>query len=118
MALAPAIQAQQLGKHYRGGVRALADVDLEVPAGTVYGLLGQNGVARVRVGQPVDLAFTALGLNVTAPVGFIAPIPTANPVARPGQSRKYEVRVPIAEADSRILVGQPVDAKIHVDARR
>lgn len=42
----PAIQTVRLGKQYRGGVRALADVDLEVPAGTVYGLLGQNGAGK------------------------------------------------------------------------
>jgi len=42
----PAIEAVRLGKQYRGGVRALADVDLQVPAGTVYGLLGQNGAGK------------------------------------------------------------------------
>lgn len=42
----PAIQAVRLGKQYRGGVRALADEDLQVPAGTVYGLLGQNGAGK------------------------------------------------------------------------
>ncbi len=42
----PAIQATHLGKHYRGGVRALAQVDLVVPRGTVFGLLGQNGAGK------------------------------------------------------------------------
>jgi len=42
----PAIQTERLGKQYSGGVRALADVDLTVPAGTVFGLLGQNGAGK------------------------------------------------------------------------
>ncbi len=42
----PAIQTAHLGKRYSGSVRALADVDLTVPAGTVFGLLGQNGAGK------------------------------------------------------------------------
>ncbi len=42
---APAIVAQGLEKSY-GKVRALAGVDLSVPAGTVLGLLGPNGAGK------------------------------------------------------------------------
>ena len=40
-----AISTEALAKSYRG-VRALAGVDLEVPAGTVLGLLGPNGAGK------------------------------------------------------------------------
>lgn len=46
MASPPAIQTAQLGKQYGGRVRALAEVDLTVPPGTVFGLLGQNGAGK------------------------------------------------------------------------
>jgi ABC-2 type transport system ATP-binding protein len=39
------IQAEGLAKHY-GSARALAGVDLEVPAGTVLGVLGPNGAGK------------------------------------------------------------------------
>ena len=41
----PAILAEGLVKNY-GQTKALAGLDLTVPAGTVYGLLGPNGAAR------------------------------------------------------------------------
>jgi len=41
----PAIEAERLVKCF-GGQRALAGVDLAVPAGTVYGLLGPNGAGK------------------------------------------------------------------------
>jgi ABC-2 type transport system ATP-binding protein len=40
-----AIETQDLRKSY-GDVKALCGVDLEVPAGTVYGLLGPNGAGK------------------------------------------------------------------------
>ena len=40
-----AIEAERLEKRF-GAKRALAGVDLAVPAGTVYGLLGPNGAGR------------------------------------------------------------------------
>jgi ABC-2 type transport system ATP-binding protein len=42
---APAIEAEGLVKNY-GKTRALAGLDLVVPAGTVYGLLGPNGAGK------------------------------------------------------------------------
>src|SRR5689334_13732511 len=41
----PAIRAEGLTKNF-GTTRALAGLDLTVPAGTVYGLLGPNGAGK------------------------------------------------------------------------
>jgi ABC-2 type transport system ATP-binding protein len=45
-AAVPAIFTSQLTKQYAGGVRALANVDLSVPRGAVFGLLGPNGAGK------------------------------------------------------------------------
>jgi ABC-2 type transport system ATP-binding protein len=45
MSETPAIRAEGLIKNF-GPTRALAGLDLEVPAGTVYGLLGPNGAGK------------------------------------------------------------------------
>src|SRR5256884_7271269 len=45
MSEAPAILAEGLVKYY-GKTKALAGLDLTVPAGTVYGLLGPNGAGK------------------------------------------------------------------------
>lgn len=42
----PAIETVRLGKTYAGGTRALADVDLRVAQGQIFGLLGQNGAGK------------------------------------------------------------------------
>jgi ABC-2 type transport system ATP-binding protein len=42
----PAIETVRLGKTYAGGTRALADVDLSVSQGNIFGLLGQNGAGK------------------------------------------------------------------------
>jgi ABC-2 type transport system ATP-binding protein len=41
-----AIEASNLRKTYRGGVRALDGLSLEVEAGTIFGLLGPNGAGK------------------------------------------------------------------------
>jgi len=41
-----AIEATNLRKTYRGGVRALDGLSLEVEAGTIFGLLGPNGAGK------------------------------------------------------------------------
>jgi ABC-2 type transport system ATP-binding protein len=41
-----AIEARDLVKTYKGGVRALDGASLSVPAGTVFGLLGPNGAGK------------------------------------------------------------------------
>src|SRR5579862_8219346 len=45
MAETPALKAEGLIKNY-GTTRALTGLDLEVPAGTIYGLLGPNGAGK------------------------------------------------------------------------
>lgn len=45
-AAVPAIETVRLGKTYAGGTRALADVDLAVTQGHIFGLLGQNGAGK------------------------------------------------------------------------
>jgi len=45
MSTAPGLSIRNLGKTYRNGVRALADVDLDVAPG-LYGLLGPNGAGK------------------------------------------------------------------------
>ncbi|MFA7250036.1 MAG: ABC transporter permease subunit [Dehalococcoidia bacterium] len=77
----------------------------------------EDDIGRVAVGQPVELSFASLALEFTVPVGSVASNPTANPALRTGQARKYEVKVPLAGADPRIIVGLPADARIHVAAR-
>ncbi len=44
--LQPAIHVENVTKVYKGGVRALDDVSLSIPAGTIYGLLGPNGAGK------------------------------------------------------------------------
>lgn len=41
-----AIETQNLTKSYGGGVVAVTGLDLSVPAGTVYGLIGRNGAGK------------------------------------------------------------------------
>src|SRR5438270_9116564 len=43
---APAVEASQLSKTYRGGVEAVKAIDFEVAPGEVFGLLGPNGAGK------------------------------------------------------------------------
>jgi ABC-2 type transport system ATP-binding protein len=42
----PAIQAVGLEREFKGGVKAVAGIDIEVAAGEVYGFLGPNGAGK------------------------------------------------------------------------
>lgn len=42
----PVIQAESLSKSFPGGVVAVSGLDLEVPQGAVYGLIGRNGAGK------------------------------------------------------------------------
>jgi ABC-2 type transport system ATP-binding protein len=42
----PAIEVQQLEREFKGGLRAVDGIDLEVAAGEVYGFLGPNGAGK------------------------------------------------------------------------
>jgi len=44
--VAPAIQAVGLEREFKGGVKAVAGIDIEVAAGEVYGFLGPNGAGK------------------------------------------------------------------------
>jgi ABC-2 type transport system ATP-binding protein len=47
----PMVEAEHLTRTFRGGVRALDDLSLQVPAGVVNGLLGPNGAGPVGCGR-------------------------------------------------------------------
>jgi daunorubicin resistance ABC transporter ATP-binding subunit len=73
----PAIVAEGLSKRF-GQVTALAEVDLQVPAGTVLGLLGPNGAGKttlVRILttllQPDSGRARVLGIDVTSHPGAV-----------------------------------------------
>jgi ABC-2 type transport system ATP-binding protein len=76
-----AVQAEGLGKRY-GGLWALRELDLEVPTGTVLGLLGHNGAGKttaVRIlttlAEPTTGRASVAGLDVVAdPAGVRASI--------------------------------------------
>ncbi len=42
----PALAARQVAKRYRGGVRALDGIDLDIPVGSITALVGPNGAGK------------------------------------------------------------------------
>ena len=71
------MQAEGLGKRY-GDLWALRDLDLEVPAGTVLGLLGHNGAGKttaIRILTTLALPTTGrasvAGLDVVGDAGRV-----------------------------------------------
>ena len=45
-ATAPAIEARDLSRTFKGGIEAVRDVDLNIGAGEVFGFLGPNGAGK------------------------------------------------------------------------
>jgi ABC-2 type transport system ATP-binding protein len=73
-----ALRARALGKRYPAGNVALSDVNLEVPAGRVFGLIGRNGAGKttfVRIAgtqlTPTSGSLEVLGLDVLKQVSEI-----------------------------------------------
>jgi ABC-2 type transport system ATP-binding protein len=67
----PAVRAHGLTRVYPGGTRALEGVDLEIPAGKVFGLIGRNGAGKttfVRIAatqlMPTAGTVTVLGFDI------------------------------------------------------
>ena len=87
----PAVEAAGLGKRF-GTTRALAGLDLMVPAGTVYGLLGPNGAGKTTT---VRILATLLAPDAG----------TARVLGHDVVSEAAAVRREIALAGSRPVVG-------------
>ena len=78
-----AISSRGLSKHYPGGIVALDRLDLDVPAGSVFGLLGPNGAGKtttlrmlVGLARPTAGTATVAGVplgdeRLTASIGFL-----------------------------------------------
>nr|WP_042177893.1 daunorubicin resistance protein DrrA family ABC transporter ATP-binding protein [Kibdelosporangium sp. MJ126-NF4]CEL12835.1 daunorubicin resistance ABC transporter, ATP-binding protein [Kibdelosporangium sp. MJ126-NF4]CTQ98521.1 daunorubicin resistance ABC transporter, ATP-binding protein [Kibdelosporangium sp. MJ126-NF4] len=76
-----AVMAQNLGKSYRdGGTAAVADLDLIVPAGEIFGFLGPNGAGKT----------TTIGLLATLlrPTSGTAEVAGYDVVAEPDEVRR------------------------------
>jgi ABC-2 type transport system ATP-binding protein len=80
---APAITCRGLTKRY-GDVLALTDLDLDVPAGTVFGFLGPNGAGKTTTLRLLTgLAHATSGRATVAGVPVAGPDATTDPRRRP-----------------------------------
>ena len=55
--MAFAIEAEGLVKEFKGGIRAVDGLSLQVEAGTVFGLLGPNGAGKTTVVRILTTVF-------------------------------------------------------------
>jgi len=93
----PAVQAEGLVKHYKGrdgAVEAVRGVDLEIPAGEIFGFLGPNGA-----GKSTTVRMLTTLLSITSGQAFVAGVDVA---ADPdGARRKIGVALQEAGLDPR-----------------
>src|SRR5579871_6690871 len=97
----PALRARALGKRYPAGNVALQDVDLEVPAGQVFGLIGRNGAGKTTF---VRIAGTQL-------------TPTSGSLDVLGQTGELRTRIASVPQESRPLYFVNVDELVYLYLR-
>jgi ABC-2 type transport system ATP-binding protein len=85
----PAIQAVGLEREFKGGVKAVAGIDIEVAAGEVYGFLGPNGAGKTTT---VRMLVTLL-----RPTGGSATVAGFDVATRPADVRR-QIGVALQEA--------------------
>ena len=82
-----------------GGLRALADVSLDVTAGEIVGLIGPNGAGKTTLINAVSGAVKSTG-EVALAGRSIAGLP-AHRIARLGLARTYQIVQPFPELSAR-----------------
>src|SRR3954454_20984452 len=85
----PAIEVQRLERQFKGGLKAVDGIDLEVAAGEVYGFLGPNGAGKTTT---VRMLVTLL-----RPTGGRASVAGFDVATEPGQVRR-RIGVALQEA--------------------
>src|SRR3954463_13100169 len=91
----PAIEVQRLEREFKGGLRAVDGIDLEVAAGEVYGFLGPNGAGKTTT---VRMLVTLL-----KPTGGVARVAGFDVARRPGDVRR-RIGVALQEAALDLLM--------------
>ena len=89
----PAIATEDVVKHF-GDVEAVRGVNLEVPAGTVFGLLGPNGAGKTTIVRmlttilkPTSGRATVLGSRLRAKTPSACATSSASPASTPRSTR-------------------------------
>jgi ABC-2 type transport system ATP-binding protein len=93
--VAPAIQAVGLEREFKGAVKAVAGIDIEVPAGEVYGFLGPNGAGKTTT---VRMLVTLL-----RPTGGSARVAGFDVASQPAEVRRH-IGVALQEAALDLLM--------------
>ncbi|NIM94106.1 MAG: ATP-binding cassette domain-containing protein [Anaerolineales bacterium] len=114
------LEAENVVKEYRGGIRANDNVSLTVQSGEVFGLLGPNGAGKTTLVQQVNGLLTPTSGRIT--------INGVDVVADPGFARKVssfqpQTQVPIdgltprqaIELVGRLRKGEPKVVKVRTD---